>query len=77
MTKKSELLADLRTVGSDIFPYRNFDHWEPADDLLILGLYLKREILLRLPIKGLPAGYPDGYDPQPTARGRGKREPVE
>jgi hypothetical protein len=62
------LNARLRQVARELHPKRNFDHYEFRDEILILAVYLQRQLDGK--IDRLPARYGDGVSPRRSVGSR-------
>jgi hypothetical protein len=72
MTEAEELLSDLRAVYGERHPDRDPDAMRISDDVLALGILLRREILLAR-TRFCPPAYAEGATTGATAKPRGKR----
>ena len=73
--ESQELLADLRAVYAELFPYRDPQRCHPTDAELAGLVMLRREMRMGPTITVLPAGYAAGAEPGPTVRTKRKGKP--
>lgn len=75
--EKDEIEAALRSVYGELFPYRNPKAMRISDDVLALGVLMRREIRAALKTRRIEPAYAEGAEKQPSARPRDRGETVE
>ncbi|WP_435008015.1 hypothetical protein P12x_005282 [Tundrisphaera lichenicola] len=75
--EKDALEAALRAIYGEMHPYRNPETMRISDDVLALGVLLRRETEMTLKTRVIEPAYAEGAERQTTARKRARAELAE